>query len=365
LAETGEITVTVAVDCRMIDSSGIGVYLRETLPFLLNSENNFLLLGEEKRLEAFRQKYQNVTVIGCTIKPFSLRELLFFPKHLSKKINSSDIFYSPYFNIPCGITIPVFTTIHDIVFPDMPELVSKAGLKARMFFFRRAYKKSQKIFTVSEFSKSRIERHLGKGKQVIVTHSAIQPQFLEFKQHTGKIQKEETIVFIGNIKKHKGLDYLLDAFLLARKEGLPHKLVIIGARENFRTTDNTVLQKIDSIGCEAVTFTGFISDTQLMEHLSAAALLVQPSLYEGFGLPPLEAMVLGTRALISDIPVFREIYADFPVTFFRTGDTEDLKNKMLELLLRKKPEPLVLDEKLLHRYTFEKTARILLKELAV
>jgi glycosyltransferase involved in cell wall biosynthesis len=356
--------VTVTIDCRHIDSSGIGVYLRETLPFFLNSESNFLLLGEEKRLETFRQKSRNVTVIGCTIKPFSLHELLFFPKHLSQKINASDIFYSPYFNIPCGIRIPVFTTIHDIIFPDMPELVSKIGLKARMFFFRRAIKKSQKIFTVSEFSKSRIERHLGKGKPVIVTHSAIQPQFLEFRKHTGKVQKEETIVFIGNIKKHKGLDYLLDAFLLAKKEGLPHKLLIIGARENFRTTDNTVLQKIDSLGCEAVTFTGFISDPQLMERLSAAALLIQPSLYEGFGLPPLEAMVLGTQALISDIPVFREIYADFPVTFFRAGDTKDLKEKMIVTLLNQTVQTVSLPENLSFKYTFQKTALIILRNIA-
>jgi len=65
--------------------------------------------------------------------------------------------------------------------------------------------------------------------------------------------------------------------------------------------------------------------------------LVQPSLYEGFGLPPLEAMVLGTPALISDILVFKEIYNDFPVTFFKTGDAIDLKNKMIELL----PLPLI------------------------
>jgi glycosyltransferase involved in cell wall biosynthesis len=357
--------VIVTIDCRHIDSSGIGVYLRESLPFFLNSENNFLLLGEKKRLEAFRQKSQNVTVIDCAIRPFSLRELLFFPKHLSQKINASDVFYSPLFNIPCGIRIPVFTTIHDIIFPDMPELVSKAGLKARMFFFRRAFRKSQKIFTVSEFSKSRIEYHLGKGKPVIVTHSAIQPIFLEYRANEQNRQKTKTIVFIGNIKKHKGLDYLLDAFLLAKKEGLPHKLLIIGARENFRSSDDSVMQKIDNAGADAVSFTGFISDERLMVHLSESALLVQPSLYEGFGLPPLEAMVLGTQALISDIPVFREIYADYPVTFFRAGDTEDLKNKMLEMILYKNPEPLTLDEKLLHRYTFEKTVRILLKELAV
>jgi glycosyltransferase involved in cell wall biosynthesis len=356
--------MTVSIDCRHINASGIGAYLRGCLPWFLQSGNDFLLLGNTVQLHSFSLNI-NVKIIECDIKPFSIKELFLFPRRTIRQINRADIYFSPFLNIPCGIKIPVFTTIHDIIFPDMPELVSNIGLKARMFFFRRALKKSQKIFTVSEFSKSRIECHLGKGKPVIVTYSAIQPHFLEFRQHTGKIHKKETIVFVGNIKKHKGLDYLLDAFLLAKKEGVPHKLLIIGARENFRTADNTVLQKIDSLGCEAVNFTSFISDQQLMEHLSAASLLVQPSLYEGFGLPPLEAMVLGTNALISDIPVFREIYADYPVTFFRTGDTEDLKNKMLEMLLSKKPEPPVLDKKLLNRYTFEKTAQILLKELAV
>jgi glycosyltransferase involved in cell wall biosynthesis len=110
-------------------------------------------------------------------------------------------------------------------------------------------------------------------------------------------------------------------------------------------------------------FTGFISDEKLMECLSTAALLVQPSLYEGFGFPPLEAMALGTGALVSDIPVFREIYGGFPVTFFRAGDSMDLKNKMMELLFNKKPASLVLPKELLLRYTFEKTAQTVLREL--
>jgi len=244
----------------------------------------------------------------------------------------------------------------------MPELTSKTGLAARMWFYRRAYKKSKKIFTVSEFSKSRIQYHLGTSKPVIVTHSAIQPMFLAYRTNIKNLQKTETIVFIGNIKKHKGLDLLLDAFLLAKNEGLPHSLVVIGAKENFRTSDNTVLHKIESFG-SAVVFTDFISDEKVMEYLSKAALLVQPSFYEGFCLPPLEAMVLGTNALISDIPVLKEIYSDYPVTFFRSGDPSDLKEKMMELLFNKKPSSLVLSDDLLLKYTFEKTASVILREL--
>jgi glycosyltransferase involved in cell wall biosynthesis len=140
-------------------------------------------------------------------------------------------------------------------------------------------------------------------------------------------------------------------------------LVVIGAKENFRTSDNTILQKIESLGVEAVTFTGFISDEQVMEQLSKAALLVQPSLYEGFCLPPLEAMVLGTQTLISDIPVLKEIYSGYPVTFFKSEDPSDLKEKMVALLLNKKPSSPILSDELLLKYTFKKTASIILEEL--
>jgi glycosyltransferase involved in cell wall biosynthesis len=354
--------MTICIDCRMIDSSGIGVYLRESLPCLLQSDNNFFLLGNTQRLQ-YLTPDANVEIIENNIEPFSIKELFFFPLKTARQINRADFYFSPFFNIPNSVTIPVFTTIHDIVFPDMPELTSRFGLAARMWFYRRAYKKSQKIFTVSEFSKSRIQHHLGTEKPVIVTHSAIQPTFIAYRAKVQNIQKTQTIVFIGNIKKHKGLDLLIEAFRQAKNEGLPHKLVVIGAKENFRTADNTALHKIESLGSEAVVFTDFISDEQVMEYLSKAALLVQPSLYEGFCLPPLEAMVLGTHALISDIPVLKEIYAGFPVTFFHSGDTSDLKEKMMELLFNKKPSSPVLSDALLLKYTFEKTASVILKEL--
>jgi glycosyltransferase involved in cell wall biosynthesis len=345
----------------MIASSGIGVYLRGVLPFFIKSNHYCLLLGNAEQLESYRQ-YSNVILISCDIKPFSIKELFFFPAKLKHRLNKTDIFFSPFFNV-LPLSIPVFTVIHDIIFPDMPELMSKPGLAIRMFFLRRAYRKSEKIFTVSEFSKSRIEYHLGTAKPVIVTHSAIQPEFLEYRKRAKNIFKTRTIVFVGNIKKHKGLDYFLDAFRLARNEGLSHRLVVIGAQENLRSADNAVLQKIDTFGTEAVSFTGFISNEQLMEYLCAAELLVQPSLYEGFCLPPLEAMVLGTMALISDIPVLREIYDGYPVTFFRAGDTIDLKEKMMKLLFNKKPAFPVLADDLLLKYTFEKTASVILKEL--
>jgi glycosyltransferase involved in cell wall biosynthesis len=354
--------MTITIDCRHIAASGIGVYLRECLPRFLETGNRFLLLGDRGKLACIASKYENAEIADCGIKSFSFRELLAFPRAITKKINKTCLFYSPYFNIPAGIKVPVYTTIHDIIFPDMPELISRVGFWARMWFYRRAYQRSKKIFTVSQFSKSRIEFHLGKKIPVIVTHSAIQPHFLENNFST-PVEKTATVLFIGNIKKHKGLSILLDAFFGARKRGLAYKLIIVGEKNNFRSADSVSLEKLNTADSSVLEFTGFISDEKLRTLLAQTALLVQPSLYEGFGLPPLEAMICGTKALISDIPVFREIYGDFPVTFFRAGDAPDLETKLLDLLLGKQPEQLALPDRLASRYTFEKTASVILKEL--
>ncbi|GHV40989.1 glycosyl transferase [Spirochaetia bacterium] len=355
--------MNITIDCRLIDEvGGIFVYLRECLPFFLDSPNSFLLVGNAEKLRPLTSPYTNVQIIDYRVRIFSLKELLFPPPALLKAINKTDLYYSPFFNIPKGISVPVYTTIHDIVFLDMPEMISKTGLFLRKRFYKRAAARSTKIFTVSCFSKARIEYHLGTKVPVIVTYSALQPYLKKIP--TENIEKTDTLIFIGNIKKHKGLSYLLDAFAPARQEGLKHKLIIVGEKEKFRTSDKEIFQKIDNIDPAAIEFTGFIDDEKLKKLLAEAALLVQPSLYEGFGLLPLEAMTLGTGALISDIPVFREIYRDFPVEYFKKGDAVDLKDRLLSLLYNKPPVKVQLSAAQIDRYTFRKTASIILKEFS-
>jgi glycosyltransferase involved in cell wall biosynthesis len=360
--------MTITIDCRMIDASGIGVYLRGCLPYFLKSPHRFLLIGNKNHIaQLCGSDTARVDIAECDIKPFSLKELFFFPFPLLKKINRTNIYYCPYCNIPCGIKIPIYTTIHDIIFPDMPELTSRIGLIARMWFYKRAAKKSTKLFTVSQFSASRIRHHTKTHKEIIVTHSALQPYLTEAKPARDNVQtnthKQNAILFVGNIKKHKGLSILLDAFFAARSNGLDHTLVIVGEKNNFRSTDTETLSKLASNDSSAVEFTGSLSDAELMTLYENAALLVQPSLYEGFGLPPLEAMTQGTQALISDIPVFKEVYANFPVVFFKSGDTEDLKYKLMNLLYNKKPVSIQLTGEQKNTYTFKKTAAVILAAL--
>jgi glycosyltransferase involved in cell wall biosynthesis len=351
----------ITLDCRHINSSGgIGVYFRGLLPFFLASDASFILLGNEKIIRQ-TVRNSNAKILHCAIKPFSLRDTFAFPKSILKIINSGDIFYTPYFNIPSGITIPVYTTIHDIIFPDMPALVSKPGLWARMYFYQRAARLSKAIFTVSEFSKSRIKHFLGDSLNVINASNAVDaPSQIGFEKLP---EKKKNILFIGNIKKHKGLNILLDAFLQCKKEGLDYELVIIGSRNNFRSGDKKTSERLDNLEGRGVNFSGYISDAEKWKMLAESALLVQPSLYEGFGYPPLEAMLMGTQALISDISIFKEVYADFPVRFFRAEDSQDLHDKLLEILSGKNPPVICLNDTLKNKYTFKKTFSIVLQNL--
>jgi len=351
----------ITLDCRHIGfSGGIGVYFRELLPFFLSSGASIILLGDEKTL---RQSAQNsaAQIINCNIKPFSLRDTFAFPKPVLKKINSCDIYYTPYFNIPNGIKVPVFSTIHDIIFLDMPSLVSRPGLWARMYFYKRAARLSKAIFTVSEFSKSGIKHFLGDSLNIINASNAVNAPLNLFSGK--KIEKKKKILFIGNIKKHKGLDILLDAFLQCRNEGLDYELVIVGSRDNFRSGDKKTSKRLDCLEGQGVSFTGFINDEEKWRLISECALLVQPSLYEGFGYPPLEAMLAGTQALISDISVFKEVFEGFPVVFFHSGDSQNLHDKLTEILLNKKPLGLQLSDSLKNKYTFDKTFSIIKKTL--
>jgi len=350
----------MVLDCRHINASGgIGVYFRGLLPFFLASSALINLLGDENILKRFTQN-KNVKITHCTVKPFSLRDTFAFPKSILKKINSCDIYYTPYFNVPNGINIPVYSTIHDIIFPDMPDLVSKPGLWARMYFYKRAAHLSKAIFTVSEFSKSRIKHFLGESLNIINASNAVNaPCAIP----ENKTLKKNNILFIGNIKKHKGLNILLDAFLQCGKEGLNYELIIVGAQGNFRSGDKKITKRLNGLKGQGVTFTGFLSDDEKWKLLSESSLLVQPSLYEGFGYPPLEAMLSGTQVLISDISVFKEVFSEFPVIFFHSGDSNDLHDKLMGILSDKKPQVLYLNDTLRNKYTFEKTFSIVFKKM--
>lgn len=315
----------------MIGSGGIGSFIHEMIPYFLE-KNECLLIGTHEQCMDF-VRMNNVEFCFCDVKPFSREEIFSFPKDVLDAIHKYDFYFSPYCNIPGGIEIPIFSTIHDVVFLDVKDLTGFFGRLGRKFFYQRALNFSDTVFTVSEFSKSRILANLKCKKPISVVYNGI-PKYLETPLENPPAKKDQ-ILFVGNIKKHKGLKTLLDACELAWSKGFTSKLVIVGNKDNFRTGDEETVARLESVSSQKVEFTGKISNESLKILYAESKFLVQPSLYEGFGIPPLEAMSQGTPALISDIPVFKEIYDGFPVEFFKAGDADDLSKKLLNFKTEK------------------------------
>lgn len=313
----------LAIDCRFIGKSGIGTYIENILDELVahHPEHDYWLIAEKPLTQYV--SFPNIKYILTDIKPFSLRELLMFPVG---DIHRCDAYFTPYINIPVGIKAPVYSTIHDVIFLDLPELTSRIGRMVRWFFLWRATKVSKTIFTVSKFSKGRILAHFPNTKGIKIVNNCISKEIKKYDvtQNT----KKDYFIFVGNIKAHKGLTTLLKGYEMAQQRGLKSKLLIVGSSEKFRTSDTeltTLLNKVNN-----VEFTGWVDDNRLCELIASAKALVLPSRYEGFGIPPMEALFLGTNAIVSDIPVLKEVYSKYPVTFFNVDNPESLCDALLQ-----------------------------------
>ena len=145
----------VAIDCRMLEMSGIGVFLHNLLNAFIsgNSDDNFVLFGNSNLLQEWNE-LKKVRIVETRVPIFSYREFIDFPV---SEVNRCDVFFTPNYNIPGWIRIPIFSTIHDVVFLDIENLVTPIGRLIRSLFLRRALIRSRSVFTVSEFSKNRIE----------------------------------------------------------------------------------------------------------------------------------------------------------------------------------------------------------------
>lgn len=348
----------IAIDCRYAGNSGIGTFLENILPYIVrHSEVNFLLIGDETYLSKYRER-ENCEILHCYIRPFSLKGQLGFP---TRYVNKCELFFTPNFDIPLGIHIPVFSTIHDVVFFDYPQYYSPLYRLILRAFMVRAINKSVKVFTVSSFSKERIVFHFQNGEKIKVVSNGVKSQLISYacNHKSDEIKKKEGVVFLGNLKCYKGVETLVEAFNELQSRGIRKTLTIIG-NINFRTRDNKLISKIQSLK-SSIRFKSNASDKEVFDIISQSEVLVSPSLYEGFGIPPLEALYLGTNVIISDIPVYKEIYKGLPVTYFQAGNPIDLAKK-----IHCHPKySLHIQKKILSLYNYEKTAQLIFKNFFV
>ena len=313
----------LTIDARMIGASGVGRYIRSLLPHLADLQGfSLTLLGNEGELNGYGMfNSDRIRIVECNAKIYSLKEQF----ELAMKISRAcDLFWSPHYNTPL---FPVrakrrVVTIHDVfhlAFFKMLTLPQKAY--ARLMFNASA-RLSDKIITDSEFSKSEIIRYTGidTGKLRVVPCGIDRKTFklIEDKDGLQHIKRsynlpDQFILFLGNLKPHKNLTTLLKAFdILIHENAVDCGLVLAGKKEGFISGDSGIHTMIENSRNlrERVTLTGYIEDKDVPAIYNLASVFVLPSLYEGFGLPPLEAMACGCPAVVSDIAVIREVCGD-------------------------------------------------------
>ena len=246
-------------------------------------------------------------------------------------------------------------TIHDVSHERYPEWFAKNYYRYYHYLMPRTARKSHAVLTVSEFSKSEIINTFGLDKdKIYIVHSNVpfhskptREEILNYKPDTD----EKYIIAVSNMDPRKNFLRLAEAFSKIEDKSL--KLYIIGMQTKaFNTPD---LQKL--IG-ENIVLPGYIDDTALQKMYQNAILSVYPSLYEGFGLPPLESMTYGCPAIVSDIPALREISGDAAL-YVNPYDVKDMTQKINLLIkderIRKQLQSRGLEQ--IKKYSWDKSAK--------
>jgi glycosyltransferase involved in cell wall biosynthesis len=347
----------ISIDVRMFSNSGIGTYIKHLVPEIIAAQPNqsFALVGYPEEIALLPNTQQpRVTVIPATSEIYSIQEQLELPRLIPKE---TKLFWSPHYNIPVFYRGRLLVTVHDVFHLAMPQYVG--GWHKRFYakvLFSRLRQQADHILTVSEFSKQELLKFTPRGSQPItVTHLGVDESWFHHSSEP-PLYERPYIIFVGNVKPNKNIRGLLEAFSLIYND-VPHDLVIVGKREGFVTGDETVAKQAEVLG-QRVVFTGYVSDEYLRRYVAGATALVLPSLYEGFGLPPLEAMACGCPVIVSNVTSLPEVCGDAAL-YVDPNNPQNIADTMQRLLRDETLQQQLRQRGLEHikQFTWEKCAQ--------
>lgn len=218
-------------------------------------------------------------------------------------------------------------TIHDVAYEVYPQTFNKLFLYTYRFMIPRIIKSAKKVITVSEFSKSEIVKYYGTDSQkIVVVYNAVSSDF--HKVEDKQMQNNKYILAVSSLNYRKNFIAVLEAFKIFQKGNNDVSLYIIGdlKNANFASIDTEQYKE-----GQRVRFLGRVSDEDLMRYYSNAAAFVYPSIYEGFGIPPLEAQKCGCPVLVSDIPPLHEVVNDSAI-YCNPYDVNDIVKGLARIL---------------------------------
>jgi glycosyltransferase involved in cell wall biosynthesis len=334
----------IGIDCRIFSSNftGIGRYTHELVNELIkiNNENKrtheLVLFFNQPEYNNYEPPNPSVKKVLVNAKHYSLREQIAFPKILKKE--NCDIVHFPHFNVPILYRRPYTVTIHDLTLSLYP------GHKMNKWYHRLAYhltiknatKKAKRVIAVSQNTKNDIVEHLSIPEEKIeVIYNGISDKFtliedpaiIEKTLKKYKITKQ-FLLYTGVWRSHKNLPRLIEAFALLRKN-IDLQLVITGKPDPHYPEVKEAVAKYNLQ--DHVIFTDLVEEDELIHLYNAAHTYVFPSLYEGFGFPPLESMKCGTPVVASNRSSTPEVCGQENAVYFDPEIPQDIANKIESL----------------------------------
>jgi glycosyltransferase involved in cell wall biosynthesis len=314
--------VKVAIDIRRMTEFGIGTYIRNVVRTLarLDRESKYFLVGSPAKVAECGALPPNFHAVQLDGRDDTLKSNLAFRAIVQRL--ECDLVHIPHlFWMPRGLGCPYVLTVHDLL-EHMYGSRDLSSLRRNLHFYltRRVLRKAARVIAVSQFTKNEIEKLLAiPDARLEVVYNAIDERFLH--GHANEADREliaqrylvnyPFILYAGAIRPHKNVVRIIEAFSalkseLQKEQQYPDlKLIIIGDD----LSSHPRLRRTVIRGCvqNDVRFLGFVPIEVLRIFYDVAKVFVFPSLYEGFGLPPLEAMAHGTPVVTSNTSSLPEV----------------------------------------------------------
>lgn len=334
----------------------------------IDKKNEYIVFIPEKPLEDLPKERA-----GFNYKKLGPKRLwTYIALPLALKTSKFDLFFSPTHYIPRFSKTKKIATIFDLSFLHFPEMFEKGDFWKLKNWTKFSVQNSDHIITISNFSKEDIIKEYGVDKsKITVAYPGIDKEIFSpstvSSANIDKVKKKYKIrgtyiIYIGTIQPRKNLLRLFEA--VSKVENL--KLVIAGkgkgkGKQGWKYEE--ILEAPAKLGIEdRIIFTGFIPTEDLVCLTSGAAALLQPSLWEGFGIPVIEAMACGTPAIVSNVSSLPEVVGDAGLL------VDPYSTDQIEQAIR----TIISDKKLRDRYSkaaiqqakkfsWEKTAKIILR----
>jgi len=372
----------IGIDARFYGpiGKGLGRYTQRLIENLekIDSKNKYVIFLRRENWSCYQPKNRKFKKVLAPLRWYTISEQFFMPMLVNNE--QIDLMHFPHFNVPLVYQGPFVVTIHDLVLEHFPT--QKASTLSPIFYkikragykkvITSALKRAQRILAPSEYTKEELIKHfsLEKDKIKVTYEGAPEPKITNYKLQTGIanfssrsnrglksailqiptsniLQKygimKPYILYVGNAYPHKNLERLILAFERLNQD---YQLVLVGEEDYFykrlkEYSDTNIRIHTNDTNDTNIIFTGFVRDGDLEILYKNASLYIFPSLCEGFGLPPLEAMACGVPVVSSNKTCLPEILGqaayyfnprsidDIARTIKKVTTDEDLRKELI------------------------------------